>query len=187
MQNKIFMICCFVILNACLFFSCNHEKKYLTAELIAVIDDYPYEYSYYKDSIDYSRKICFVFKIKNNESDTVFVPINDELKKNYHSSIMVSASNGKIVSLDAYFKNLINEINPNDSALIYVRLYEKQMNKLGFESYVTPPNLVEKIKFNYFIDERDKKRSISIPNIIFTKGSQIKYLYRQVERIYEIE
>ena len=161
MQNishtKILIISFIVVI----LFGCSKTKSnQVDAWLFEVIDNYPLPIlNNSLFSVNYPRVIQFKYMIKNNTSDTLFVPINVVNGYNtFHSRIKMGIGTH-------YFNNLLDQkltmgkndviLAPNGQTSVTITLYSQDIKCLHLKKNVSLGKILRRVSFRYFYSNSD--------------------------------
>lgn len=141
--------------------SCSKTKNtQVDAWLFEVIDNYPLPIlNNSLFSVNYPRVIQFKYMIKNNTSDTLFVPINVVNGYNtFHSRIKMGIDTH-------YFDNLLDQkltmgksdviLAPNRQTSVTITLYSQDIECLHLKKNVSLGKILRRVSFRYFYSNSD--------------------------------
>lgn len=152
--------------------SCTNSTPQLDAYLYRVFDNYSLcmikgECPFPKGDSRYMR---FEYVVKNETSDTVFLPISIVHDWNsYHSRIMIR---DKIRSFDVVLGQTLSRgekdavLAKGGSTVITITLYRNALDSIGVKPHDFPSKVVQNFNFSFSSDRRDSTHFI-IPQINF--------------------
>jgi len=130
-------------------------------------------------SVNYPRVIQFKYMIKNNTSDTLFVPINVVNGYNtFHSRIKMGIGTH-------YFNNLLDQkltmgkndviLAPNGQTSVTITLYSQDIESLHLKKIVFLENILRKVSFRYFYSNSDVSHYSPI-ELIFHNSNETDWI-----------
>ena len=130
-------------------------------------------------SVNYPRVIQFKYMIKNNTSDTLFVPINVVNGYNtFHSRIKMGIGTH-------YFNNLLDQkltmgkndviLAPNGQTSVTITLYSQDIESLHLKKIVSLENILRKVSFRYFYSNSDVSHYSPI-ELIFHNSNETDWI-----------
>lgn len=175
-----------------LLFSCSCTQKKCICEDNESFDTISVAelHSIVKNISQLDEEISFLFFVRNESSDTMFMPLNGTIihPQKYKSCVRVSL-NGRIVNGHGDFWMVYINDKPNDnckkrnilppgsSAKISVELYSQEIDELGVDYDLPTSSIIPYLKFDYKFDENDRYFSNHNPiNLRFTKKDSIFYI-----------
>lgn len=164
--KKITFISIFIISS-----SCAEESPQLDAYLYRVFDNYPC--CKVKDNCQklyYNRYIQLQYVLKNEISDTLFLPINIVNGYNsYNSSVKIrKGSHIYNIILDQTLSRRKNDSKLAKGKLttITITLFQDALDSIGIKTHNSPMEIADKINFIFCYNRKDYSH-LKVPHILF--------------------